>query len=169
MTTMTSYSLELFEELWCKYYRKIHSYFRRQFDKDTAEDLCQQTYMKAWTYISNYANADIRQNKAWLFTVARNVKNDHLRYVQLHSMNFKYQNLYDTDVTEDFNIDEILAIQKAISKLNEEEKQLISMSEYLTSKEIGSVLGLSASAVRNRIQKVKQKLKQLLEENEINI
>lgn len=169
MTTMNSYSLELFEELWCKYYRKIYSYFRRQFDEDTAEDLCQQTYLNAWRYISTYTNSNIRQDKAWLFAVARNVKNDHLRYVQIHSMNFKYQNLYETDATAEFNIDDSLAIQKAISKLNEEEKQLISMAEHLTSKEIGSVLGLSASAVRNRIQKAKQKLKQLLEENEINI
>ena len=159
---------EVFDELWEKYNKKIYSYFRRQFDKDTAEDLCQQTYLNAWRYIAAYTNSNIKQNKTWLFAVARNVKNDHLRYIQLHSMNFKYENLYETDITVENNIDESIAIQKAFAKLSEEEKQLLAMAEHLTSREIGSVLGISASAVRNRIQKAKQNLKKVLEDNEIN-
>lgn len=165
---MSSYSLELFEELWCKYYRNIHWYFRREFDEHTAEDLCQQTYLNAWRYISVHAHNNIKQNKAWLFSVARNVKNDHLRYINIHSMDFKYENLYETDITVENNIDESIAIQKAFAKLSEEEKQLLAMAEHLTSREIGSVLGISASAVRNRIQKAKQNLKKVLEDNEIN-
>lgn len=166
---MEKHPSELFDELWNKYYKKIYSYFRRQFEEQTAEDLCQQTYLNVWRYISAYSGISIKQNKAWLFAVARNVKNDYLRYIQLHSMNFKYENLYDTDITVENNVDESLAIQKAFAQLDKEEKQLLSMAEYLTSKEIGSVLGISASAVRNRIQNAKGHLKKLLEEAEINV
>lgn len=166
---MNNYSSDLFDELWIKYNRKIYSYFRRQFDEHTAEDLCQQTYLKAWSHISAYSEISIKQNKSWLFAVARNVKNDYLRYIQLHSMNFKYENLYETDVTVENNVDESLAIQKAFAQLDKEEKQLLSMAEYLTSKEIGSVLGISASAVRNRIQNAKGHLKKLLEDLEVNV
>lgn len=166
---MNNYSSDLFDELWIKYNRKIYSYFRRQFDEHTAEDLCQQTYLKAWSHISAYSGISIKQNKAWLFAVARNVKNDYLRYIQLHSMNFKYENLYETDVTVEINIDESISIQNAFARLSEEEKQLLSMAQYLTSKEIGSVLGISASAVRNRIQNAKGHLKKLLEDLEVNV
>lgn len=166
---MNNYSADLFDELWLKYNRKIYFYFRRHFDEHTAEDLCQQTYLNAWSYISAYSGIGIKQNKAWLFAVAKNVKNDHLRYIQLRSMNFRYENLYETDIAVENNIDESIAIHKAFSKLNEEERQLLSMIEYLTSKEIGSVLGISASAVRNRIQKAKSHLKKILEESEITI
>lgn len=166
---MSSFSFELFDELWCKYYRKIYSYFRRQFDEQTAEDLCQQTYLNAWRYISVYSHSNIKQNKAWLFAVARNVKNDHLRYISIHSMDFRHERLYETDIIIENNIDESIAIQKAFAKLTEEEKQLFSMAQYLSSKEIGSVLGISASTVRNRIQKAKQHLKNILEAYEINI
>ena len=114
---MNNYSSDLFDELWIKYNRKIYSYFRRQFDEHTAEDLCQQTYLKAWSHISAYSEISIKQNKSWLFAVARNVKNDYLRYIQLHSMNFKYENLYETDVTVENNVDESLAIQKAFAQL----------------------------------------------------
>lgn len=166
---MNNYSSDLFDELWIKYNRKIYSYFRRQFDEHTAEDLCQQTYLKAWSHISAYSGISIKQNKSWLFSIAKNVKNDHLRYIQLHSMNFKYENLYETDVTVEINIDESISIQNAFAKLSEEERQLLSMAQYLTSKEIGSVLGISASAVRNRIQKAKEHLKKILEEAEITV
>lgn len=159
---MEKHPAELFDELWSRYNRRIYAYFRRQFDEHTTEDLCQQTYLNVWRYISAYAESNIKQNKAWLFAVARNVKNDHLRYVQLHSMNFKYENLYETDVAVESNMDEKIAIQKAFAKLGEEERQLLSMAEHLTSKEIGSVLGVSASAVRSRIQKTRQHLKDLL-------
>lgn len=153
---------EAFDELWGKYNKRIYYYFRRQFDEDTAEDLCQQTFMNAWKYISVYGN-NLRNNKSWLFTVARNVKNDHLRYVQLHQMNFNYENLYETDITVENNMDESIDFQKAFSRLGEEEKQLLSMAQYLKSREIGSVLGISASAVRNRIQKAKEHLRKEIE------
>ncbi len=162
---MNASAYMLFNELWSKYYRRIYAYFRRQFDGQTAEDLCQQTYLNAWRYISAYADINISQNKAWLFAIAKNVKNDHLRYVQLHSMNFRYESLDQADISAEISMDESIAIQKAFSRLSEEEKQLLSMAEYLTSKEIGSVLGISASAARTRIQKAKQNLKNLLVEN----
>lgn len=159
---MEKHPTELFNELWSRYNRRIYAWFRRQFDEHTAEDLTQQTYLNAWRYISAYPDGYIKQNKAWLFTVARNVKNDHLRYVQLHSMNFRYESLYEADIAVECNIDESIAMQKAFSKLTEEERQLLSMAEHLTSREIGSVLGISASAVRSRIQTAKKHLKDLL-------
>lgn len=165
---MENHPAELFDELWSRYNRKIYAYFRRQFDGHTAEDLCQQTYLNAWRYISAYTVGGIKQNKSWLFTVARNVRNDHLRYVQLHSMNFRYESLYETDITVECNIDESIALQKALSSLSEDEKQLLAMAQHLSSKEIGSVLGISASAVRSRIQKAKIKLKTMLVEKDNN-
>lgn len=151
-------SAEAFDELWEKYNKRIYFYFRRQFDEDTSEDLCQQTFMNAWKHISVYGQ-NVKNNKSWLFTVARNVKNDHLRYVQFHRMNFNYENLYETDIPVETDIDESLDFQRGFERLTEEEKQLLAMAQYLKSREIGSVLGISASAVRNRIQKAKEHLK----------
>ena len=159
---MNPHQYMLFDELWSKYNKIVYAYFRCQFDEYTAEDLCQQTYLNAWRYISAYADCNIKQGKAWLFAVAKNVKNDHLRYVQLHSMNFRYESLYETDIAVESNADDSFSVQRAFMRLSDEEKQLLSMSEHLTSKEIGSVLGISASAVRSRIQKAKGHLRDLL-------
>ncbi len=165
---MDNHTAEVFDELWHRYKPKIYAYFRRQFDETTAEDLCQQTFMNAWKHISAHGNC-VHNYKSWLFFVARNVKNDHLRYMQLHKMNFNYENLYDKDIPVEVNVDESISFQKAFEKLSEEEKQLLSMAQYLKSREIGSVLGISASAVRNRIQKAKQHLNSALNDFDIHI
>ncbi len=164
---MYANSAERFDELWHRFRPRIFAYFRRQFDSATAEDLCQQTFLKAWKYISSHENT-IRNEKSWIFAIASNVKNDHIRYVQLYRMNSSYVDLYETDILTECNLDESLCLQKAFEKLTEEEKQLLSMAQYLKSSEIGSVFGISASGARNRIQKAKESLNKILSEFEIN-
>lgn len=158
---------EGFEDLWEKYNKRIYYYFRRQFDADTAEDLCQQTYLKVWSYICTCQNTEIRNKKAWIFAIAKNVKNDYLRYISIHKMNFDYENLYDKDIPYEQKLDDSITLQKALSSMNKEDRELLSMAEHLTSREIGSVLGISPSAVRSRIQKAKEKLKAALKEYDV--
>ena len=165
---MSSFSFELFEELWYKYYQKIFSYFCRQFDESTAEDLCQQTYLNAWRHISLYPHKKIQNGKAWRFSIAKNVKNDYLRYKKQHEMNFTYLSLYENDIPDSQNPDDSILISKALNSLSEEDRALLSMSQYLKSKEIGSVLGISASAARSRIQKAKERLRLALGDYGIN-
>ncbi len=167
MNEVNTHLYEYFNELWHRYNKLIYSYFRWQFDEATAEDLCQQTYLNAWQYISVYPQKEIRNGKSWLFTIAKNVRNDYLRYISLHSMNFNYSDINETVIPVEVNIDETINMQKAINKLSQQDKELLSMAEHLSSREIGSVLGISASAVRSRIQKAKDTLREILSEYDL--
>ena len=164
---MNTHIYEFFDDLWSKYQHIIFLYFRSQFDEATAEDLCQQTYLNAWKYISCYNFSNIKKSKSWLFTIAKNVKNDYLRYSMLHTMNSDYLNIYETTVSTETDFDTAINMQKAFNKLSKEDRELLSMAEHLTSREIGSVLGISASATRSRIKKAKDTLKRLLNEYDI--
>lgn len=164
---MNALPYDFFNELWYRYKPKIYSYFRHQFDEATAEDLCQQTYLNAWKYISCYNFSNIKKSKAWLFAIAKNVKNDYLRYSMLYTMNSDYLNIYETTVSTETDFDTAINMQKAFNKLSKEDRELLSMAEHLTSREIGSVLGISASATRSRIKKAKDTLKMLLNEYDI--
>lgn len=44
-------NIELFNQIYEKYYKSIVSYFSRRFDSDEAEDLAQITFMKLWGYL----------------------------------------------------------------------------------------------------------------------
>lgn len=165
---MNTHIYEFFDDLWSKYQHIIFLYFRSQFDEATSEDLCQQTYLNAWKYISCYNFSNIKKSKSWLFAIAKNVKNDYLRYSMLYTMNSDYLNIYETTVSTETDFDSAINMQKAFNKLSKEERELLSMAEHLTSREIGSVLGISASAVRSRISKAKERLRNNLSELDIN-
>lgn len=159
---------EAFDELWEKYNKKIYSYFRRQFDEDTAEDLCQQTFLNVWRYLSSY-QGNVRKSKAWIFAVAKNARNDYLRVFKVMKMNYNFADLYEKDLPVEYNFEESISIQRAMEKLSKEERELLSVSQYLSSREVGSLYGISASAARSRVQKVKNKLKEYLAEMDINL
>ncbi len=159
---------EVFDELWEKYNKRIYFYFRRQFDEGIAEDLCQQTFMKVWIYLSS-CQGKIQMPKPWLYAVAKNVKNDHLRSAQIKKALYNYAELYEKEISVEYDYDEAVSIQRAMEKLTREERELLSVSQYLSSKEVGSLYGISASAARSRVQKVKKKLKSYLAEAEVNV
>ncbi len=166
---MSNNPSRLFKELWGKYQKSIYRYFRREFSSEVAEDLCQQTYLKLWEYIETLYNKNIFQQRAWLFTVAKNVRNDYLRYKSSHQQNFIWQELLDSDRSYEPNLEESILIQKAFGELCQDDKELLNMSEYLTSKEIGEILGISDSAVRSRKQKAKKKLSEKLRKYNIQL
>ena len=164
---MSNEPSRLFKEMWGKYQKSIYRYFRREFSEEIAEDLCQQTYLKLWEHIETLYNKNIFQQRAWLYTVAKNVKIDYLRYKSRHQQNFIWQELFDSDKLIEPNLEESILIQKAIDELSKEDNELLNMAQYLTSNEIGAVLGISASAVRSRIQKAKQRLSENLKKYDI--
>ena len=166
---MSNYPSRLFNDLWNRYQKSIYRYFRREFSEDVAEDLCQQTYMKLWEYIETIHSKNIFQQRAWLYTVAKNVRNDYLRYKSGHNQNFIWQELLDSDKLIEPNLEESILIHKAIDEMTKEDRGLLNMAQYLTSNEIGEVLGISASAVRSRIQKAKQRLAESLKKYDIQI
>ena len=166
---MSNNPSRLFKELWSKYQKSIYRYFRREFSKEVAEDLCQQTYMKLWEHIETIHSKNIFQQRAWLYTVAKNVRNDYLRYKSVHNHNFIWQELSDSDKLTEPDLETSLLIQKAMNELSKEDKELLNMAQYLTSNEIGEIIGISASAVRSRVQKSKQHLSENLKKYDIEI
>ena len=166
---MSNNPSRLFKELWGKYQKSIYRYFRREFNREVAEDLCQQTYLKLWEHIETLHSKNIFQQRAWLYTVAKNVRNDYLRYKSGHNQNFIWQELIDSDKLIEPNLEESILIHKAMDEMTKEDRDLLNMAQFLTSNEIGEVFGISASAVRSRIQKAKQRLAERLKKYDIDI
>nr|MDE5985434.1 hypothetical protein [Eubacterium sp.] len=42
-----------FNDIYDKYYKKVLSYFKKEFGTDEAEDLTQQTFLQLWSWASN--------------------------------------------------------------------------------------------------------------------
>ncbi len=140
-----------------KYYKKVLSYFKKEFSIDEAEDLTQQTFLQLWSWIPNMQF--VKNKKAYIFRIAKNVRCD--RYRQKAMM------LDAISLADDFEIcdntaftDEVDVRISMQSIINYQDKQLLILTgQGYKSSEIGKMLGISSSAVRTRLQKLRGKIK----------
>ncbi len=146
---------EDFEKLYNSYYRAVESYFIKRVPPDDAEDLAQQTFMKLWAYISG--SHYIRSYKSLIFTIAKSVLVDFYRrkgsYISLEESAENLSSLYS------FDFEDAVIMRSLLATLSSEEKVMLELkAQGFSSGEIGKRLGISASAVRSRLQNIRKKL-----------
>ncbi len=145
----------LFGEIYEKYYKKIFRYFRRDFSFDDAEDLTQQTFLQLWGWLPRADS--VRSGGALIYSIARNVRADRYRNT---AFMLETAAIYDFVEVPDSSsrIDEV-ETRLALDVLSVKERELLLMkTRGYTSEEIGKEFGISASAARTRLQKIRKKL-----------
>lgn len=145
----------LLGEIYEKYYKKIFRYFRRDFSFDDAEDLTQQTFLQLWGWLPR--TDSVRSGRALIYSIARNVRADRYRNT---AFMLETAAIYDFVEVPDSSsrIDEV-ETRLALDVLSVKERELLLMkTRGYTSEEIGKEFGISASAARTRLQKIRKKL-----------
>lgn len=151
----------LFDRIYADFERRIRGYFKKDFNISDAEELTQETFMKLWLYMLAHPAADIVKPKSLIFKIAKNVRADKLRKKPPVFFTLEEDCEFACAVTDAF-FDEIEK-QIALSMLPESERQLLQMyAAGYKSREIGKVLGISASAARSRIAAAREKLNEYL-------
>lgn len=146
----------LFGEIYDKYYKKIFRFFRRDFAVEDAEDLTQQAFLRLWAWLPQADS--VKNGGALIYSIAKSVRADRFRKtaVMLDTLP-----LYDfVDIPAPADCFHSAEIRLALYSLGGKERELLLMkARGFTSDEIGSAFGISASAARTRLQKIKKKLK----------
>ncbi len=153
----------IFEGVYLGFQPSLHRYFRTCFNWDTADDLCQQLFLKLWLYQVQNPDFQPKNWQAWLFRAAVNLKNDHIRLMKALPQTFELiENEDSTDPlllpdAVDAQVDQ-LAVQQALYALKDKDRDLI-LLKYMgfSSAEIGKMLDLSASTVRSRSVTAKER------------
>lgn len=147
----------LFNELYEKYYKKVLSYFKKEFDADEAEDLTQQTFLQLWSWIANMQF--IKNKKAYIFRIAKNVRCDRYRQKAMMIDTLSLEN--DFEFKDNYNFTDESDLKLSMKGLiTYQDKQLLILTgQGYKSNEIGKMLDLSSSAVRTRLQKLREKIK----------
>jgi len=153
--------------LYEEYYDRIARYvFIHIGDKDDAEDIAGEVFLKALKSLDSYQERGIPM-QAWLFKIAHNMIVDYLR----KKSKFKAQEI-DTDfLPEDedpvaiaeTNI-ELEKVQQAMQKLSPDQRQIIGLRFMggLASKEVASIMNKTDGAVREMQRAAIEKLRLLL-------
>jgi len=161
---------DAFGELYQLFYRKIYRYcLIHTNDIQLAQDICQETFVRAWKAMPSFSEKNGGTFQAFLFKIARNQLIDNSRKKK-ESRLADYQNLEDRENLEErvYRHDAIDKVRKALGKLNEIERQIITLHyfEDFSGEEIARVVGMNEGAVRVRTHRVLVKLKEILQAEE---
>ncbi|MFL5579138.1 MAG: RNA polymerase sigma factor [Gemmatimonadaceae bacterium] len=169
-----------FRELVRRYERPVFSLvYRMVRDRETAEDLAQETFIKVLNHIDRY-RPEFKLS-SWLFKIANNVAIDHLRkrHVDTISMDGSPHatsateieaTSFDVSVAQETPLEELesrelgTAIERAIAKLRPEYRSCIMLRhvEGRSYEEIAATLDLPLGTVKTYIHRARHQLRDAL-------
>lgn len=154
-----------------RYNRRLFSYFYRLTgNRALSEDLVQSVFERIIKYRSTYDNTGAFST--WIYRIARNLHVDHYRKNNHEDMR---EDLINPDAIKDesaemdvlFNEDnELLLLNLALERLDAEKKETLILSRYqgFKYKEIAAIMHCSESAVKVRIFRALNELKETISE-----
>jgi len=155
--------IKLYEE----YYNRVARYvYVRIGNKDEAEDIASEVFLKALDSLKTYQERGLPM-QAWIFRIAHNLVVDHLRkavrrkFVPIEKAEIRDET--DPVITAENNF-EMMRVNRAMQKLTEEQREVVRLRFFgeLTSREVGAVMDKSDGAVREMQRAALEKLRHLL-------
>lgn len=157
---------EAYGEIYKLYYRKIYRWCRINLkNEEAAQDLTQETFLKAWHALPSFSFGSGSSIQAFLFKIARNRLIDLSRKKKELALNEAFEIESEDDIEEELDRkNNIETVQKALSKLDEEERHMVVLRffEEMSNKEIAHILGSKEGAVRVRLHRILKKLKEII-------
>jgi RNA polymerase sigma-70 factor (ECF subfamily) len=170
-----------FRELVRRYERPVFSLvYRMVRDRETAEDLAQDAFIKVLNHIDRYSPEF--KFSSWIFKIANNVAIDHLRRRRLDTISMDGSphatsaaeveaSRFDIAADEENALDELAArelgsaIEVAIGRLRPEYRSCIMLRhvEGRSYEEIASTLDLPLGTVKTYIHRARHELRRALE------
>jgi RNA polymerase sigma-70 factor, ECF subfamily len=147
----------------------VHAYFLgRVADQELARDLLQETFLRVWRRLPEVGRLDGERQRAWIFTVARNLAIDSYRAAAVRrAADTALHHEAATSATtvagphHHAELGERLAqLDAAIRRLPEDQRVILSLATAgeLTSRQIGEALGEPAGTVRYRLSQARRQL-----------
>ncbi len=168
---------QIFEEEFLPHLDALYNFaFHLTYDEDDANDLVQDTYLKALRFIDSYVGGS--NAKAWLFTIMKNgFINEYRRKARRpNRVDFEevksFQNAEETNYNDHFSIREELfdnligdEVTNAINTLPVEYRTVILLCDVEDFKyeEIATILDVPIGTVRSRFHRARNMLKEKLQ------
>ncbi|WP_428624538.1 sigma-70 family RNA polymerase sigma factor [Sedimenticola sp.] len=151
-----------FNELVSQYAQDLQRYAHwLAGDKHTAEDLVQETLLRAWKSLHNLQNP--KAAKGWLFTILRRENARRFERKQLQESDILLETLESNDNYYDTST-EAFVLRRAIDDLPAEYREPLvhQVIGGYSQKEIAEKLGISSAGVGTRLFRARNKLKEAL-------
>jgi RNA polymerase sigma-70 factor (ECF subfamily) len=149
-----------FRRLYDAHRGAVHAYFAgRTGDPQAAADLMQEVFLRAWRHQGTLAGLSPDGERAWLFTVARNLSVDTVRQRRTQAETGRALAREPAPAAGPPASTAVLAAERAavvaaaIAALPESQRVTLALAAAaeMTSAEIGTALGVPAGTVRYRL------------------
>lgn len=172
MLKVRSGNLDKLGLLFERYNRKLfHYFYRLTYRRDLSEDLVQGVFERIIKYRHTYESTDAFST--WIYRIARNIHIDHYRkngreYQQDENFNFDSlrSETDENDVEFEQSNFELELLKLALDRLDPIKKETLVLSRFqgFKYKEIAGIMDCSESAVKVRIYRAINDLKQIVSE-----
>lgn len=154
-----------------KYQERVYWHIRKiVISHDDADDLTQNTFMKAWESLASFREE--AQLFTWLYRIATNEALSFLRkkrtkfFLPLVDVESQLASTLESDVH--YNGDEMeLKLQKAVLRLPEKQRLVFNMKYYQEMKyeEISAILGTTVGALKASYHHATEKIEKYIKED----
>jgi|SRR5690625_47264 len=155
------------DQLYAAYFNDIYRFvFSLTKNRSLTEDIVQETFTRAYLNLDSFRN---QPNKAWLFTVSRNIFYDHLRKNRrMVDIEYDFSIIPDTVSSPEeklFEKENIQKVREEIMNLRENYRDALICFyvKELTYKEAAKEMNVTESNFKSILFRAKQNLKRSLE------
>lgn len=145
------------EELYTDFYEQLLGWCTAQVHSRTAaEDLVQETFLRAMGHWEDLDGLSRAQRRAWLYRTAKNLAIDRARR-QAREVSAEEEQLALAGFEEDLSA---VAVGELVNRLPEAERALFSLRWFAgyNATELGDLFDLPPSTVRSRLASARRKL-----------
>ena len=154
------------EQVWEAFHTHLQQFIRKRVpDDSTAEDLLQEVFLKIHQRIETVK--DVKRLESWVYQITRHVIIDYYRGKERPWAALDAPEVLKLaeDLPDDDVVGELFpSVRAMVKSLPEHDRQALVLTEYqgLTQRELAERLGLSFSGAKSRVQRAREKLKQML-------
>ena len=173
---------EVFKELIDKYTTPLFNFTARLTDKDNAQDIVQDVFIKIWKKLDSFDTSK-SSFKTWIFTVTKNSIIDFWRknkipggekkilsFSDIENSNYDFpfsENIKDTEILPDealSKLEDTEFLSKLINNLPENYKTVLILhyQEEMTFMEIGEILNKPLNTVKSYHQRAIMSLRKMI-------
>lgn len=136
-------------------------------DRRLAEDIQQETFLRAWRHLERHDDVDLEAFRPWLYAVARRLMIDVLRARRARPTEVMYEDFARVGLVDDTIGDAISAgtVRDALGRLRADQRSLLLDLYYYgrSPAEVAAYLDIPVGTVKSRAHLAKKSLRALLE------
>lgn len=157
-----------------RYNRQLYGFlFHMTYDREASEDMAQHVFYKMLKY--RYTFTGDGEFVAWMYQIARNTIKDMAKKNKNKVQQYDVDDMADRiggGTLADEHLEKKQAkaeLHRAMAKLSDDQREILTMSRFqeLKHQEIGHILNISEGAVKVRVHRAMQELKDIYKKLEL--